>query len=117
MGTVVVFDVKSQTVVQERVLSTRKSPEALRRFTSSYLEARHVRYVDGGRKIAFKCAGDGGLEIYNVLENRKWRFAPAQGVERGRSTGDFVVLEDKGMIASIDADAVRVWEVPFGEEK
>lgn len=116
LGGVVVFDVQSQSVVQERVLSTRKSPEALQRMGSSFLEVNGVRYVDGGRKIVFKCACDDGLEVYDFLENRKWRFAPPQGLDRGWSSGDFVLLEEKGMIASIDADAVRFWKVPFGEE-
>ena len=115
LGRVVMFDVKSQSVVQERVLSMRKSPEALQRMGSRYLEVSEVRYVDGGRKIAFRCACDDGLEVYDFLKNRKWRFAPAQGLDRSWSSGDFVVLEEKEMIASIDADAVRFWKVPFGE--
>lgn len=115
LGGVVIFDVKSQSLVQERVLSTRKSPELLQRMGSRYLEVSEVRYVDGGRKIAFKCACDDGLEVYDILENRKWRFAPVQGLDRGRSSGKFVVLEEKMMIASIDADAVRFWKVPFSE--
>lgn len=117
LGGVVVFDVQSQSVVQERVLNTRKSPEALQQMGSSFLEVNWVRYVDGGRKIAFKCACNNSLGVYDFLENRKWRFAPPQGLDRGWSSGDFVVLEEKGMIASIDADAVRFWKVPFGEEE
>ena len=111
------FDVKSQSVVQERVLSTKKSPEALQKMGSSFLEVHAVRYVDGGRKIAFRCASDDGLEVYDFLENRKWRFAPAQGLDRGHSRGNIVVLEEKAIIASIDADAVRFWRVPFGERE
>ena len=115
LGAVVIFDVKSQSVVQKRVLSAKKSPEALRRMASSFLEVQEVRYMDGGKKIAFKCTCDDGLELYDFLENRKWRFAPAQGFDRGWSNGVFLVLEEKKMIASIDADAVRFWKVPFGE--
>ena len=119
-GKVVVFDVQGQRVVQQRVvqqrvLSTRKGLEKLREMPRWVLEARHVRYVDGGRKIAFKCACDDGLEVYDFLENSKWRFAPAQGLDRGWSSGEFVVLQEKGMIASIDANAVRFGKVPFGE--
>lgn len=114
-GKVVVFDVKSQSVVQERMLSTKKSPELLQKMGSSFLEIGSVRYLDEGRKIAFKCSCDDGLEVYDFLENRKWRFAPAQGLERGRSSASIVVLEEKGMIASVDADAVRFWKVPFGK--
>ena len=115
LGAVVIFDVKSQSVVQERVLTTRKIPEALQRMASRFLEVQEVRYVDGGKKIAFTCACDDGLELYDFQDNRKWRFAPAQGLDRGWSSGVFFVLEEKKMIASIDADAVRFWKVPFGE--
>ena len=71
--------------------------------------------MDGGKKITFTCACDDGLELYDFQDNRKWRFAPAQGLDRGWSSGVFFVLEEKKMIASIDADAVRFWKVPFGE--
>lgn len=70
LGGVVVFDVQSQSVVQEQMLSTRKSPEALQQMGSSFLEVKGVRYVDGGRKIVVKCACDDGLEVYDFLENR-----------------------------------------------
>ena len=117
LGRVVVFDLKSQSVVQERILSTKKSPELLQEMGSSFLVISGVRYMDEGRKIAFKYACDDGLEVYDFLENRKWRFAPAHGLDRGWSNAGFVVLEEKGMIASVDADAVRFWKVPFGKEE
>ena len=117
LGNVVVLDVKSQSVMQERTLSTKKSPQLLQEMGSSFLEVSAVRYLDEGRKIAFKCSCDDGLEVYDFLENRKWRFAPAHGLDRGWSDAGFVVLEEKGMIASVDADAVRFWEVPFGTEE
>ncbi|KAM0798475.1 hypothetical protein BDR22DRAFT_859123 [Usnea florida] len=117
LGSVVVFDVKSQSVVQERILSMKKSPRKLQNIGSSFLEIGNVRYLDEGRKIAFKCTCDDGLEVYDFLENRKWRFAPTEGLDRGRSSTEFLVLEEKGMIASVDADAVRFWKVPFGKKE
>ena len=115
LGTVIIYDIKSQSIVQSRVLSTKLSPPILQEMGSRFLEINGLRYVDQGRKIAIKCACDDGLEVYDLLENRKWRFAPAQGLERGQSNGEFVVLEEKGMIASVDADAVRFCKVPFGQ--
>ena len=114
LGLVMVFDLKSQTVVQERVLSTEASAEPLRKMGSSFIEVNKVRYLDGGRMLALKATADEGVEVYDLKRNQKWRFAPPQGVERGPG-GGFVVLEEKGMIASVDADAVRFWKVPFGE--
>lgn len=114
LGRVFVFDLKGQAVVQERVLSTKESPELLQRMAGSFLEVHKVRYLDGGRMVAFKVRTDDGLEVYDFEGNRKWRFAPKQGMERSGDGGGFVVLEEKGMIASVDADAVRFWKVPFG---
>ena len=114
-GRVLVFDLKMQKVIQERVLSMKESPEGLQRFGGSFLEVKKVRYVEGGKKIAFKVGNDDAVEVYDFVENRKWRFAPQQGLERGASGGGFVVVEGKGMIGSIDFDAVRFWKVPFAE--
>ena len=116
-GGVEVFDLKSQSVVQKRVLSMGNGPELQQQWGSPMLGIYGVRYVDEGRKIVFKYACDDGLEVYDFLENRKWRFAPAQGLDRGYSTVGFVVLEEKGMIASVDGDAVRFWKVPFGKKE
>lgn len=119
LGRVVVFDLKRQSVVQERVLSVEESPELLRQMGGSFLEVTKVQYLDRGRKMAFKaCGSDDGLEVYNFVANRKWRFAPERGLDMGWAYGgDFVVLQGKGMIASVDSDAVRFWKVPFGEEE
>lgn len=116
LGRVVVFDLKSQSVVQERVLSMKESPALLQRMGGSYLGVNKVQYLQGGRMIAFRAGSDDAVEVYDFLKNRKWRFAPEQGLDRGWAFGGkFVVLKEKGMIASVDSDAVRVWKVPFGE--
>ena len=36
-------------------------------------------------------------------------------LDRGWSSGHILVLENKKMIASIDADAMSFWKVPFNE--
>ena len=75
-----------------------------------------VKYLDRGRMVALKARGsDDGLEVLDFVGCRKWRFAPPQGLDRGWAVGgNFVVVEGMGMIASVDADAVRFWKVPFG---
>lgn len=114
-GRVVVFDLKMQKVVQERLLSPKKSPELLHKFGNSFLEVGKVRYLEGGKKIAYEVGCDDAVEVYDFVENKKWRFAPQQGLERGTCSGKFVVFEGKGMLGSIDFDAVRFWKVPFSE--
>ncbi len=114
-GRVIVFDVKRQEVVQERLLSTRECPPDVQRMAKGFLEATKVRYLPGseGAKIVYRTRGDNGLEVYDAKENRKWRFAPAQG-ENKRSGSGILILEERGLIASVDGDAIRFWEVPFG---
>lgn len=114
-GRVVIFDLKMQKVVQERVLSMKESSELPPRSGGSFLEVSKAQYLEGGKKIAFKVGCDDAVEVYDFLQNRKWRFAPQQGLEREPSGGGFVVVEGKGMIVSVDFDAVRFWKVPFAE--
>ena len=65
----------------------KESPELPPRSGGSFLEVTKVQYLEGERKIAFKVGGDDAVEVYDFLENRKWRFAPQQGLERGASGG------------------------------
>ncbi|KAK4976567.1 hypothetical protein LTR28_007959, partial [Elasticomyces elasticus] len=76
LGRLIVFDIEDKRIVQERSLSTKNCPENLPRFTRDFLEVSSVRYLPGGRKIAFQTSGDNGLEVYDRVDNSKWRFAP-----------------------------------------
>ena len=115
MGQVLVYDVKRQEVVQKRVLSKEKSAEPLRKMVSGFLEVGFVKYVQDsgtyGRKIVSQVSSDKGVEIYDVDENRKWRFAPREGVDEGWG-GDVLILENKGLIASVNQDFLRFWVLP-----
>ena len=115
VGKVIIFDVKRQEVVQERLLSTRKCPPDVQRMAEGYLEATNARYLprSEGAKIVYRTTGDNGVEVYDTKENRKWRSAPAQGENKGWGSG-ILILEERGLIASVDGDAIRFWEVPFG---
>ena len=119
LGQVLVYDVKRQEAVQKRVLSKEKSAEALRRMVSGFLETSFVKYVQDegryGRKIVIKVPSDKGVEIYDMDENRKWRFAPHEGVDKGWG-GDVLILEKKGLIASVDQDFLRFWVLPAKQE-
>lgn len=101
--------------MQERLLSTSECPPDLQRMAGGYLEATNARYLprSGGAKIVYRTSGDNGVEVYDAKENRKWRSAPARGENKGSGSG-IMVLEERGLIASVDSDAIRFWEVPFG---
>ena len=114
LGKIVVFDVQSQTVVQERLLSTEKCPKEHRDFIPNFLEVQTLKYLPGGRKIAYHTTGDDGVEVYDFVDNRKWRFAPPQGKIRAHGWG-FVFLPRQGAIVSGAEDALRVWDLPPSE--
>ena len=114
LGRIVIFDVKSKTVVQERILSVEKCPEESQYFIPNFLEVQALKYLPGGRKIAYQTSGDDGVEVYDFVDNRKWRFAPPQGEMRAHGWG-FVFLPRQGAIASIAGDALRIWDLPPSE--
>ena len=102
-------------MAQERLLSPMKSAEQARRTLEGMLEVSLAKYLPGGSKIAFQVKLDHGVEIYDLVENRKWRFAPGHGQLQGEGWGaGFVVVAKECLIASIDPDAVRFWKVPIG---
>ena len=114
-GNVVVFDVKRQEILQERVLSYEKSADELKKGRFGMIEMSFVRFVEDegryGRKVVMSSGADQAVEVYDFGENRKWRFAARQGVDKGWG-GDTLVLEKKGLIVSVNEEAVRFWELP-----
>ena len=116
LGMLVVYDLKSQSIVQERKLSMENCPQDARWAMKGILEVNKAKYLPGreGTMILYRTTGDNGLEVYDAKENKKWRFAPAQGENKGWAR-DAIVLEDKGLIASPDDEAIRFWRVPLGE--
>jgi WD40 repeat protein len=140
-GNFFLYDVGRKEVTQERILSTDACPVGpeYRKFMGSYLECCAVRFVDGGRKVVVLTSGDGGIETYDLETWEKWRFArPGVDPEFQEETqGDgeeneenvlvhggysMTVWEDeknkggKVWIASMDGDAVRIWDLPMTKE-
>ncbi|KAE8447340.1 hypothetical protein EG329_010898 [Mollisiaceae sp. DMI_Dod_QoI] len=145
-GRFILYDVEKKGVIQERILSTEacQVPEEIRRFMGSYLECCAVQFVDGGRKVVVLTSGDGGIETYDLETWEKWRFArpgvdpvlkdetneDEQKTKEQKKEKDkdalvhggysMMVWEDqkrgKVWIASMDGDAVRIWDVPMTQE-
>ena len=116
LGRLSLFDLESRSEVQRRVLSPEKSAEEVRNFGESFMEVTIVRFFAGGRYILSQTSSDRAIEVYDTVHNTKWRFAPPQGQTMGWGS-DFVVLAKQGLIASIDADAVRFWKGPFDQRE
>lgn len=115
-GQVLVLDVASNAVVQERLLSPGQSAETLKGMWGHgvFTEVGMARYLANGRSIIYHTSGDQSVEIYNFVKNRKWRYAPHNEQSSWIRVGcqDTVVLEGIGMIASMGPDAVRIWSMP-----
>ncbi len=110
-GRLSLFDLESRSEVQRRILSPEKSAEEVRNFSKSFMEVTVAQFSAGGRYIISQTSSDRAIEVYDIVDNMKWRFAPPQGQTVGWGS-DFVVLAKQGLIASIAADAVRFWKVP-----
>ncbi|KIW99998.1 uncharacterized protein Z518_10926 [Rhinocladiella mackenziei CBS 650.93] len=135
-GKLLLFDIETQAVIQERKLGVdraRNINEQRRRFMPRMLETGVVRFMDRGRKVVVFTSGDGSAEVYDLVGERKWRFA-REGVDQDLRTekttneeGDNFVTSIAGfrmeiwedlkkqqiMLATIDGDAVRIWAVPM----
>lgn len=114
MCTVLVVEPRAplgQQVIQERRLSADKCEEGVRRPINGFLETTQLRFLPDGR-LAFKMAGDRGLELYDFARNEKMRFCPPHSEEpQDGGWGGFEYCRNEGLIASVDADAVRFWKV------
>jgi WD40 repeat protein len=77
-GGLILYDVDSKEIRQERILSTeamRLEPEEKKHVGGKWLEPYAVKFVDGGRKVVVLTSGDGGIETYDLESWEKWRFA------------------------------------------
>ena len=110
-GLLSLFDLESHTEAQRRILSPEKSAEEVRNLRS-FMEVTVAQFFDGGRYIISQTSSDRAIEVCDIVDSTKWRFAPPQGETVGWGS-DFVVLAEQGLIATIDGDAVRFWKVPF----
>ncbi|KAK5280075.1 hypothetical protein LTR40_006897 [Exophiala xenobiotica] len=130
LGSVFLIDVEQNEILQQRELSTEATKvdeERQRRFLKSYLEVYAIRYVDAGRKLVVFTAGDGGVEVYDLQKQHKWRFARLGTDEdiphdppiepRGMTGYDAAIWEDsrngKVVMAAVADHDVRIWSVPL----
>ncbi|MCJ1366650.1 hypothetical protein MMC16_005780 [Acarospora aff. strigata] len=113
LGRLIIVSLATQSIVQKRVLSAKNCPEEARHILRNYLSVRSMQFIDGGRRIAYKTSGDNGVEVYDFVDNQKWRFAPGKGQSKGYG-GGFLLLERERAIVSVDSDAVRFWKLDTG---
>ena len=57
---------------------------------------------------------DNGLEIFDLEENRKWRFVLREGENNGWCN-KLLILERKAFVASVDLEATGFWKLRVSE--
>jgi WD40 repeat protein len=132
IGKLQFFDVQNKMLRMERTLSTAESKpdkEELRDMMGGYLELSQVQFLDQGNKITLWAYGDNSVEVYDLAQGKKWRFARG-GTEDGPRAGEWRDNEGKvtsgngfgmltwqnsqtgvHMFASLDFDGIRIWSM------
>ncbi|KAG5750702.1 hypothetical protein H9Q70_006623 [Fusarium xylarioides] len=124
---------RKKKLLQKRLFSTDAClvDKQSRDMMEDFVGTLEMRFFDGGNKLAVWTFGDWSIEVYDLKEEVKWRFARG-GTEDGPNAGkwrneqgkvtskggyEMLAWEDhsKGslFLASIDFDAIRLWEVPL----
>ncbi|KAF9776877.1 hypothetical protein IL306_004883 [Fusarium sp. DS 682] len=132
-GELLLLDVSEKKLLQKRFLSTDASlvDKNIRDMMKGFVGTLEVKFFDGGDKLAVWSFGDWSIEVYDLNQEVKWRFARG-GTEDGPNAGkwrneqgkvtsggsyDMVAWEDRSkgplILTSLDFDGVRVWEVPL----
>lgn len=106
-GRVIIVDPLTGKLRQDWMLRTAgENADMIRHF----LEIKTVAYLPGGHKLAFK-GTDGGVEVYDKVDNTKMRFGPNDRDHFYYPYGFSATLE--GSILSLDADNfLRIWALP-----
>lgn len=131
-GQVVILDVEARDVIQSRTLTSTKSvteEEEQKRLVMTFVGVSQVQFADRGNKLVLFTHGDGCIEVYDIKQQVKWRFARGgtddeldaekwrdeNGKVTSKSGYSMTAWEDhdkgKLMMVSNDCDAVRVWSV------
>ncbi|KAM0438484.1 hypothetical protein ACHAPT_001233 [Fusarium lateritium] len=135
-GEILLLDIIKKEVIQKRLLSGRdakvdgEKPDII---PLRFIGVRDLKFVDEGNKLVVWVSGDDSIEMFDLRQEVKWRFARG-GTEDGpdaekwrdehgkvtskRGAG-MLVLERQGerklTLASVDFDGVRVWTVPLAD--
>lgn len=129
-GELLMLEIGQDKPVQSRKLSLDNAliEGDKRRGLIAYLEMTKVRYAAGGRFLVTLTGGDGGVEVYDLVEETKWRIARG-GVDldlekAGTGEIDAVYVESmvhwemngKLWIGVLGGKDLRVWAIPLEKD-
>ena len=136
-GELLLLDVENKEVYHQRTLlpDAPRDAEPRWRLMQHMLAVRQVKYIDDGKKLAVWTQGDCSIEVYDLAQQVKWRFARG-GTEDGPNAdawrdedGKVTSQGSSGMmveeireqerlfLASLDFDGVRVWSLDLSKRK
>ncbi|KAI9832021.1 MAG: hypothetical protein M1819_004565 [Sarea resinae] len=110
-GLVSIRNAQTRDVVQERRRRVEGAREEL------LTETQSIEWIDNGKKILFFAGRDFGIELYDVKENKKWRFAPSKEQhrrvqDRPHAMQQALWCNSRRLVICLDADnAVRFWHL------
>lgn len=106
------FDGKALALVRSLAFRTDKNPQQLRQIMRHFLETTDVTFFSN-TKLAWACPSDRGVQLYDIEENRLWRFEP----ESYDSTDPLnpsvpLLLGSRGLIVVSTGDELRLFQAP-----
>lgn len=130
-GELLLLDIEEKKVLQKRLLSAdaSTSKDEVQDMMKGFVGTYKVKFVDGGNKLAVWTFGDDSIEVYDINQQVKWRFARG-GTEDGPEADKW--RDDEGKVtsqrgysmltwenhtkgvlqlASLDFDGARIWEI------
>ncbi|KAI8680727.1 hypothetical protein NCS56_00478600 [Fusarium sp. Ph1] len=133
-GEILLLDIVKKEVIQRRLLSCRDARiegETPLMIPGRFVGVNEIKFADGGNKLVVWVSGDGSIEVFDLLQEAKWRFArggtedvleaESWRDENGKVTSEagsgMLVLEGEGKLtlASVDFGGVRLWTVPLAD--
>ena len=136
-GELLLLDVENKEVYQQRTLlpDAPRDAEPRRRLMQHMLAVCQVKYIGDGKKLAVWTQGDCSIEVYDLAQQVKWRFArggtedgpnaDAWRDEDGKVTSqgssgmmvEEISEQERLFLTSLDFDGVRVWSLDLSKRK
>ncbi|CVK95169.1 related to serine/threonine-protein kinase pkwA [Fusarium mangiferae] len=98
-GELLLLDISKKILLQKRLFSTDACPvdKESRDMMEDFAGTLETRFFDGGNKLAVWAFGDWSIEVYDLKQEVKWRFARG-GTEDGPNAGKW--RNEQGKVTS-----------------
>jgi len=106
----------TEQIVQNRTLSVSacKGGRTLKRMLEGSIEIWGLQFLENSNTFGYIVGADGGLELYDIDTNKKWRFAPElvnDGEVVDNDSGPWLHLKERNQVISADGKTIRFWDL------